>query len=54
MTFSLLLWDVVEPVGFVVITYLLYKIYRVQKKIYRTQKKMMEETDELGEEIVEI
>jgi len=50
MTFSLLLWDVVEPVGFVVITYLLYKIYRVQKKIYR----MMEETDELGDEIVEI
>ena len=47
MTFSLLLWDVVEPVGFVVITYLLYKIYR-------TQKKMMEETDELGDEIVEI
>jgi len=42
MTFSLLLWDVVEPVGFFVITYLLYKIYR-------TQKKMMEETDEIVE-----
>ena len=42
MTFSLLLWDVVEPVGFVVIVYLLYKIYR-------TQKKMMEETDEIVE-----
>jgi hypothetical protein len=26
--FSMVLWDVVEPVGLVIITYLLYKIYK--------------------------
>jgi hypothetical protein len=38
--FSMVLWDVVEPVGLVIIAYLLYRIYKELKlirEILRTQ-----------------
>jgi len=31
--YSMLLWDIVEPVGLIVIAYLLYKIYKELKLI---------------------
>ena len=31
--YSILLWDVVEPIGFIVIVYLLYRIYKELKLI---------------------
>jgi len=37
--YSVLLWDIVEPVGFVIIMYLLYRIYRETKLL----REMLEE-----------
>ena len=35
MTVSVLLWDIVEPIGLVIIAYLLYKIHKDLKRVQR-------------------
>jgi hypothetical protein len=39
ISYSVLLWDIVEPAGFVIIMYLLYRIYKEIKLL----REMLEE-----------